>query len=83
MVTIYGTPGCVWCERAKVLAESSGIKYQYIDVASSEETKNEFKERFPGVMTVPQIVWYDRHIGGYTEFAREVEETRNYGDGQI
>lgn len=83
MVTIYGTPSCVWCERAKVLAESSGIKYQYIDVTSSEETKNEFKEKFPGVMTVPQIVWYDRHIGGYTEFAREVEETRNYGDGQI
>ena len=42
-----------------------------------------FSEQFPEAKTVPQITWYERHLGGYFEFAKEVEETRNYGDGQV
>jgi glutaredoxin len=33
--------------------------------------------------TVPQIFWYGKHIGGYNEFAAEVENTRSYGDGDL
>lgn len=83
MVTIYGAAGCIWCDRAKVLAESSGLEYEYIDVKSSDQLKQDFMQRFPGVTTIPQIVWYDKHLGGYTQFAEEVVNTRNYGDGPI
>ena len=34
----------------------------------------------PKTKTVPQIWWHGRHIGGYNEFAGEVQDTLgNYG----
>jgi glutaredoxin len=33
--------------------------------------------------TVPQIFWYGKYIGGYNELALEIENTRNYGDGNL
>jgi glutaredoxin len=31
--------------------------------------------------TVPQVFWNGNHIGGFEEFAQEIENTRNFGDG--
>jgi hypothetical protein len=33
----------------------------------------------PDAETVPQIWWHDNYIGGYNEFATEIENTRNFG----
>jgi glutaredoxin len=35
---------------------------------------DEFSKKFPGVQTVPQIMWDDEHVGGYQEFAVKVNE---------
>jgi hypothetical protein len=44
----------------------------------------ELMERLPDAKTVPQIWWYDRHVGGYQEFAKEVEDTLSgYGEQKI
>jgi len=37
----------------------------------------------PGARTVPQIFWHQKHIGGYQEFAAEIENTRNFGQERI
>jgi glutaredoxin len=38
----------------------------------------------PDVKTLPQIWWDNRYIGGYTDFAAEIENTMgNYGNGKI
>ena len=83
MVIIYGQDDCSFCENAIDLAIKYELDFQYRNVSQFEDYKKELLEAMPEVKTVPQIWWYDRHIGGYTEFAKEVEETRNYGDGQI
>ena len=81
MVFIYGMENCSYCKYAVALAQSYNIKYEYRD---AKEWKETFLEEFPTAKTVPQIVWNDRYIGGYNEFATEVENTiGGYGDGKI
>lgn len=79
MIQIYGKKDCQFCDRAKQLAQHYNLPYQYFD---AYENKERFKELFPEAKTVPQIVWNDRHIGGYDEFAGEVVNTiGGYGQG--
>lgn len=82
MIVIYGMPGCGVCQRAIALAEDTGLRYTYKD-ATDPAIRQEFEEKFPGLREVPQITWYDRYVGGYTAFAEEIANTRNYGDGPI
>jgi len=82
MIDIYGTPVCTWCAKAKETAEAIGVKYNYIDI-TEDNNMEIFAEKFPNAKTVPQITWHGRHLGGYTEFASEIENTRTFGDGPI
>lgn len=83
MVEVYGTPVCGWCKKAVELSETYGLDVKYIDITASEEALDNFKQKFPGAMTVPQIIWNGTHFKSYTEFSEEVANTRNYGDGQV
>ena len=79
MLTIYGKENCGYCTKSKALAEQYHIKYEYRNVEQFE-----FLEQMitmaPKTKTVPQIWWHGRHIGGYNEFAGEVQDTLgNYG----
>jgi len=81
MIKIYGTPLCGYCKQAISLAEKYNLRYRYIDALDNSE---EFSKEFPDASTVPQIMWDDRHIGGYSDFAKEIENTiGGYGDGKI
>lgn len=81
MIKIYGTANCSFCKKAVDLAESYNIMYQYIDAESNQQ---QFRELFPDAKTVPQILWNDNYVGGYTELAEEIENTiGGYGDGKI
>ena len=83
MITIYGHSRCGWCTKAKKLAESYNLEYNYKDT-DIQENLNDLKKDLPNVKTVPQIWWDDRHIGGYEDFASEIENTRSdYGNGRI
>ena len=82
MVTIWGRPSCSFCERAKSLCDQHDLKYDYITIDGPEKLQ-ELQEQVPGVRTVPQIFWNDKYIGGYTEFAQEIENTRNFGQEKI
>lgn len=86
MITIYGTTNCLYCVKAKKLCQDLNLDYLYIPVDTSYEDNKyakEFKERFPEAKTVPQILWDNKHIGGYTELVAEIENLNlgNYGQG--
>ena len=82
-VLIYGRSNCDWCEKALDLAHQYGIECEYRNVLQNEEWKQELLEALPDCKTVPQIFWHGNHVGGYEDFATEIENTRNYGDGKI
>jgi glutaredoxin len=82
MIVIYATSSCGWCKKAKSLCEQYKLPREYI-VIDSEETKAEFKQKFPDAKTVPQITWHEKAIGGYEDLLREIEDTRTYGDGAL
>jgi glutaredoxin len=80
MIIIYGNETCPWCVKAKTLAQQYGLEHEWknTDVkANLEELKSANLE----ATTIPQIWWNDRHIGGYREFANEIQNTLggNYG----
>ncbi len=65
-VTIYTTPGCPYCRRAKVLLTRKEVAYEEIDV-SDPALRRVMIERARGRYTVPQIFIGLEHIGGCDE----------------
>ena len=80
-IKIYGKANCPWCDRAKDLASRYGFEYEYFDIGR-KQYYDELKEAFPDLKTVPQIFWYGKHIGGYNDFASEIENTLGSNFGQ-
>ncbi len=62
-VTIYTTPACSYCRRAKNLLTRKGVSFEEID-ASDPSVREAMIERAAGRYTVPQIFIGSRHIGG-------------------
>ena len=66
-VTIYTTPICPYCVRAKNLLTKKGVAYQEIDVLSDDEARQEMLSKSNGMRTVPQIFVGETHVGGFDE----------------
>ena len=62
-VTVYTTPVCPYCVRAKSLLQRKGIPYVEVDVARDEE-RRAWLIKETGRRTVPQIFIGDQPIGG-------------------
>ena len=69
-VTIYGSDGCGFCEKAVDLAEELCLDYTYVD---ANDAMIEFSRLFPGAKTVPQILVDEEWIGGYSDFEEVME----------
>lgn len=85
MITIYGAEWCMWCKKAKILAESRNFSYVWKDV-EEDGVYDELTAAKPAgaSSTIPQIWWDNRYIGGYTDLAQEIENTAGgFGDGKI
>jgi glutaredoxin 3 len=83
MIKIYGNEMCSFCLRAKRLADSYGLDYTWHDV-DEPDIKEELLSKISSYKTIPQIFWHDRHIGGYEQFASEIENTAGgFGDGKL
>ena len=82
MIVIWGRDNCWYCTRAVELCDQYDFKYEYIKV-NSPQILEQLEQKVPGVKTVPQIFWNDKHIGGYEDFAAEIENTRNFGQEKI
>jgi glutaredoxin len=86
MITKYGAPWCAWCEKAKALADQYHLPITYINVdigANKDRLKQAISaEKYDLPLTIPCIWWDTRYIGGYQQFATEIENTLgNYGQG--
>lgn len=80
MIEIYGKPACPFCEQAKALCETRGLKYTYYQLGE-QFTREELLEQFPTAKTYPQIRVNRSSIGGYTELRTYLEETNYNGTG--
>lgn len=68
-VTIYTTPTCPYCMRAKQLLKDLGFSYQDINVLEHEAEHAELRETY-NWHTVPMIFIGDEFIGGYDDMAK-------------
>ncbi len=67
-VTLYTTPYCPYCHRAKRLLEDKGVPFTDIGVMGQPELRREMEE-LSGGYTVPQIFIDGKPIGGSDELA--------------
>lgn len=63
-ITIYTTPICPYCVRAKQLFKHKGVVFEEVDVAFDQSRRAEMVERAGGRRTVPQIFIDNIHVGG-------------------
>jgi len=54
-VTVYSTPTCPWCVKAKEFLKANNIEFEEKNVAEDEAAKNELMEK-SGQMGVPVII---------------------------
>ena len=66
-ITIYTTPFCPYCYRAKRLLEGKGAAFDEIDVSMDADARKTMLARAGGRTSVPQIFIGERHIGGSDE----------------
>ena len=71
--TIYTTPLCPYCARAKRLLTAKGASFEEIDVMMDADQRRKMEQR-SGRHTVPQIFFADTHIGGCDDLYR-LDET--------
>ncbi len=67
-VTVYTTPTCVWCGKAKEFLKENNIPYKEVDVAA-DQTAAEYMIEKSGQMGVPVIQIDDQFIVGYDKKA--------------
>jgi glutaredoxin 3 len=63
-ITIYTTPICPYCVRAKQLLKKKGAAFEEVDVFMDTKARKEMEEKSGGARTVPQIFIGDTHVGG-------------------
>lgn len=63
-VTIYTTPICPYCARAKALLTRKGAAFEEIDVMMDMDARRQMQQRSGGRSSVPQIFIGDKHVGG-------------------
>ena len=62
-ITIYTTPYCPFCIRAKQLLKNKNIDFQEIDLSREPDQFDEMSKKSNGARTVRQIFVNDTHIG--------------------
>ncbi len=65
MITVYGRPGCNYCNQSKIVLDEANIPYDYVDIWQDDSAKQKIVNA--GLKTVPQIYEEQEHIGGYNE----------------
>jgi len=66
-VTIYTSPLCGYCARAKALLNSKDVSFTEIDISVNPSKRAEMMQRAGGRRTVPQIFIGEMHVGGSDE----------------
>lgn len=67
MITIYGTPNCVYCKRSEEYLTLKEIPFEKIDVSADEVALGRMVSA-TGQMNVPVFEIEDKWIVGYADF---------------
>jgi glutaredoxin 3 len=63
-VTIYTTPFCPYCSKAKGLLKRKNVAFKEVDVSDDSAVRETMKSRANGRTSVPQIFIGATHVGG-------------------
>ena len=76
-LTIYtrNDPPCGYCVMAKTLLRHHGINFKEV-IIGEDIDKEEFRNKFPNIRTVPAI-FSEEYIGGYTQLEQRIAEYSN------
>jgi glutaredoxin len=70
-VEIYSKTNCVFCDKAKIKLQKHNPKIQILD---KDFSRDSFFKKFPNAKTFPQIIINKKHVGGYAELKRWLEQ---------
>jgi len=70
---VWSKPACPYCTKAKNLLKNKGIEYEERNIAEGWNVQDLLKE-VPNARTMPQIWLDDKHIGGYYELEKALQE---------
>jgi len=73
--TIYSSPKCSYCLKAKELLTMKGFDFEVIDLVAENISAADLSKKLGvAVRTVPQIVAPDgTYVGGYEDLARYLD----------
>ena len=72
MYLIFGKKDCSWCSSAKLLVESEGKQFNYVDVEEDMDSLRMLVGK--GLRSLPQVFYNDKHIGGFTELQKHITQ---------
>ena len=93
LIKIFSRPACNYCELSKQLLDKSGLKYEEYVLGDQYQSLGERKWEVTmeqliemvgkPVKTIPQILWNDEHIGGYTDLREKLLDLKllTFSDG--
>ena len=77
---VYSTTNCVWCDRTIDLLKEHIDDITKIDVSTDKVKLKEMHQACgKKVNTVPQVIIDGKHIGGYTETERYINQQNKHG----
>jgi|TARA_A100001388_G_scaffold99338_1_gene72423 glutaredoxin len=82
MFTIYGKDECPLCYKVKTVFEMLGTPYVYKKL-DTDYTTEEFQEKFPDTLDLPQVVMDGKHIGNANQTLKYLKEHRVYSNDSI
>ena len=73
-IIIYTSSLCGFCYRAKSLLKRKNIPFEEIDIDLDYSKRDEMVKKSGGKISVPQIFYKHRHIGGFDDLYKLDEE---------
>lgn len=70
---VWSKPACGYCVKAKNLLKNKGIEYEERNIAEGWDIQDLLKQ-VPTARTMPQIWLDDKHVGGYHELEKALQE---------
>ena len=70
-VEIFSKTNCIFCDKAKIRLQKYNPKILMLD---KDYDREDFFKKFPNAKTFPQIIINEKHVGGYAELKRWIEE---------
>ena len=75
MFTIYGKDECPMCFKMKTVLELLGKEYEYKEL-DKDYTEEEFESKFPGTLSLPQVVLDGKNLGDANQALKYLKEHR-------